>query len=112
MAGWNVTFTPPREDLFDGITIEYSAGVSEFSGPLHRAVLALIAELGKQGIETKPGRWGTGHVIDPEMPTDAMQIRVGMKPIPLFMQQRLEQVPQTGRGTIFRGGPALPKDAR
>jgi hypothetical protein len=104
MAGWEVTFMPPREDLFDGVTIEYGASVLDFDKPLHLAVVALLAELSKQGIKGQPGRWGTGHVVDPAMPTDAMQIRVGMKPLPDFVREKMRK---EGQPTMYRSGPGI-----
>jgi len=112
MAGWDVTFMPSREDLFDGVTIEYSAGTErqgdgslvEVNAQLNAAVTALIGELGKQGIEAQPGHWGAGHVVDSGMPTDAMQIRVGMKPLPDFVREKMLK---EGRPTMYRSGPAI-----
>jgi hypothetical protein len=111
MAEWEVTFMPSRDDLFDGVTIEYSAGperqpdgsIVEYNAPLRAAVDALIAELTKQDIKAAPGRWGAHHVIE-GMPRDAMQIRVGMKPLPDFVRDKMLK---GRRPAMYRSGPAV-----
>ena len=118
MAEWNVTFMPSRDDLFDGITVEFISGPqyhpgangppTEYNAALRGAAEALIAELTKQDFKASPGRWGA---VDPErvaarlgIPTDAMRIGVGLKPLPEFVRNKLFE---GGRPGIYRSGPPV-----
>lgn len=102
MAEWKVDFLPPNENIMDGIEVEYVSGFVKNSNPTvfdfnergKQAAETLLAELAKQKLVAR-SRWiphSYAGQIRPEIPLEALVVRVGAKPMTYFMEQKYPQL--------------------
>lgn len=102
MAGWHIHELPFSEDILDGVNVEYSSGfkqdptdptktVLNFNEKGEAAAKELIAQLQANNIEVRPMRLPYHAVVQfrPDIPPEAIVIRVGLKPTTYFTNQIL-----------------------
>jgi hypothetical protein len=110
MAGWHIHELPLSEDLGDGVEVAYSAGIKtdpidpaktifNFNEKGEAAAKELIAQLEANNIEVRR-RWipfrMLAQVRDAAIPSEALVVRVGLKPNTYFTNQMIEEFKSKG----------------